>query len=501
MNTAQKEYLTGTTSNDVSLVAWAKLSEERTADEIDRQWTKGIAYLNSLGEDGQRSFSRFSKLSREQRMEYWEDALQYFKHKQTIQKSADRQTSALADSRATEMEQDASRRSSQARDLKRGAGEIAGGDQNRRSNKEPKVKHNNSRPISASHASTGTTTPASPSPSSSTSTRKPHTTTATTTATTTTPSSIPATDKDRTFDITKAKRLECIKNGFDVGAAFLALQQEAAIVVNNRQQKLTLANFHQFISTNYIWDMRVPLSGMKADVHKSIRLLYQVPRLRLSNDLAIFCRQLVQELEETGSVLWRPVANQGEDDILLIFKNLSKKLPDLLTPPQKSEKNEDTFSHGALDVLLSTIFPENDKEFTFSWANRPCRGSRERRGDPYKPDITIIKQTSDVGFGEIKAPKDDRCMRFFLEDEWALLSLAKDTIDLYARESRGIVRIALLQVFGYQMNVSQLQFEHGLYFWNHVGAAYLPRDKSDCGGLLQCYELLLTFKRMLDDIL
>jgi hypothetical protein len=39
-------------------------------------------------------------------------------------------------------------------------------------------------------------------------------------------------------------------------------------------------------------------------------------------------------------------------------------------------------------------------------------------------------------------------MRFFLEDEWALLSLAKDTIDLYARESRGIVRIALLQVFG-----------------------------------------------------
>jgi hypothetical protein len=68
--------------------------------------------------------------------------------------------------------------------------------------------------------------------------------------------------------------------------------------------------------------MRVPLPGMKADVHRSVRLLYQVPRLRLSNDLAIFCRQLVQELEETGSVLSRTVGNQEEDDILLIVKNL-----------------------------------------------------------------------------------------------------------------------------------------------------------------------------------
>jgi hypothetical protein len=127
--------------------------------------------------------------------------------------------------------------------------------------------------------------------------------------------------------------------------------------------------------------------------------------------------------------------------IALFQRHRSKKLPELLTPPQKCGKNEDTSSHGALDAVLSVIFPENDRDVTFSWANRPCRGSRERRGDPYKPHITIVKQTSDVGFGEIKAPKDDRCMRYFLEDEWSLLSLAKDTIDL-------IVCIALLQVFG-----------------------------------------------------
>jgi hypothetical protein len=87
MNTAQKEYLAGTTSHDVSLVAWAKLSEERTADEIDRQWAKGLAYLISLGEDGQRSFSRFSKLSREQRMEYWEDAVQHVSHARGLLRS------------------------------------------------------------------------------------------------------------------------------------------------------------------------------------------------------------------------------------------------------------------------------------------------------------------------------------------------------------------------------------------------------------------------------
>ncbi|KAF9963479.1 hypothetical protein BGZ65_003033 [Modicella reniformis] len=202
MNTAQKEYLTGTTGGDISLVTWAKLSEKRTADEMDREWTGGVACLNTLGEDGERSYRRFRKLSQSQRMKYWEEALQ-------------------------------------ARDLKRGADGIESGDQNRKSNKEPKVKHhNNSRPIRASHASTSTTTPASPSPSpsSSSSAPKPHATT---------PSSIPATDKDRVFDITK--RLECTKDGFDVGAAFLMLQQEASPTVNNRQQKLTLTNFHQFM--------------------------------------------------------------------------------------------------------------------------------------------------------------------------------------------------------------------------------------------------------------
>ncbi|KAF9577044.1 hypothetical protein BGW38_008002, partial [Lunasporangiospora selenospora] len=135
-----------------------------------------------------------------------------------------------------------SSRIQRVRDSRRGADEIGSGNQNRKSNKEPKIKHyNSSRPIRASHASTSTTTPASPSPSpsSSSSAPKPHATI---------PPSIPATDKDCVFDITKAKRLECTKDGIDVGAAFLTLQQEASPIVNNRQKKLTLANFHRFMT-------------------------------------------------------------------------------------------------------------------------------------------------------------------------------------------------------------------------------------------------------------
>ncbi|KAF8937728.1 hypothetical protein BGZ58_002272 [Dissophora ornata] len=46
-----------------------------------------------------------------------------------------------------------------------------------------------------------------------------------------------------------------------------------------------------------------------------------------------------------------------------------------------------------------------------------------------EPDGTIMKEQFDVGFAEIKAPKDDNNTRLYIEDKWALTSLAKDTID------------------------------------------------------------------------
>ncbi|KAG0011425.1 hypothetical protein BGZ82_003005, partial [Podila clonocystis] len=50
------------------------------------------------------------------------------------------------------------------------------------------------------------------------------------------------------------------------------------------------------------------------------------------------------------------------------------------------------------------------------------------------PDGTILKEQFDVVFAEIKAPKDDNSTRLYIQDKWALTSLAKDTIDLHLRE-------------------------------------------------------------------
>ncbi|KAF8926767.1 hypothetical protein BGZ47_002557 [Haplosporangium gracile] len=88
-------------------------------------------------------------------------------------------------------------------------------------------------------------------------------------------------------------------------------------------------------------------------------------------------------------------------------------------------------------------------EYHLWWVNRPSSGSRERRGvrEANKPDGTFMKEQFDVAFAEIKAPKNDGSIRLYIQHKWALISLAKDTIDLHLRERRTITSIYCLQVF------------------------------------------------------
>ncbi|KAG0362284.1 hypothetical protein BGZ54_008694, partial [Gamsiella multidivaricata] len=125
----------------------------------------------------------------------------------------------------------------------------------------------------------------------------------------------------------------------------------------------------------------------------------------------------------------------------------SKKLPPVALP--SIADNEDTYSHGALDSLFSFFFPASDFEYRLWWANRPSPGSRKRRGvkEANKPDGTVMKKQFDVAFAEIKAPKDDNSTRLYIQDKWALTSLAKNIIDLHLHERRTITSIYCLQVF------------------------------------------------------
>ncbi|KAF9344836.1 hypothetical protein BGX34_005283, partial [Mortierella sp. NVP85] len=95
-----------------------------------------------------------------------------------------------------------------------------------------------------------------------------------------------------------------------------------------------------------------------------------------------------------------------------------------------------------------------------SWVNRPSQGSEERQGkrEVNKPDGTILKECFDLGFMEIKAPKDANVAHFYIEGKWALTSFAKDTTDPHLRELRLITSIICLQVFGYQLSAYELRF-------------------------------------------
>ncbi|KAG0237596.1 hypothetical protein BGW42_000423 [Actinomortierella wolfii] len=150
------------------------------------------------------------------------------------------------------------------------------------------------------------------------------------------------------------------------------------------------------------------------------------------------------ERASTDRVHCRTMENEEEEDVLQLFLDLSKKLPTEALP--SSVENEDTFSHEALDSLPSFLFPVSNWEYQLSWANRPSQGSSERRGtrEANKPDGTILKEQFELGFVEIKAPKDAHVTRYYIQDKWALASWAKDAIELHLREQRAITSVICL---------------------------------------------------------
>jgi hypothetical protein len=117
----------------------------------------------------------------------------------------------------------------------------------------------------------------------------------------------------------------------------------------------------------------------------------------------------------------------------------------------KHLKNEDSHAHSVLDALLTFMFPSNDRHYDLHWANRPSAGSGDRRnGDALKPDATLLKDGLEMGYVEVKSPKEERHQRPYLEDIWALSGLAKDNIGHHVRHSRIITTVPCIIVFGKQ---------------------------------------------------
>ncbi|KAG9072925.1 hypothetical protein KI688_000706 [Linnemannia hyalina] len=255
------------------------------------------------------------------------------------------------------------------------------------------------------------------------------------------------------FDPSTAVAIMLKIAGVDVGAGFKEFQCEAASIVNDMTKKLTLERLPMFMACNYILHLDLDLPGVDED---------DMDRVRES--LHGFQTLTFDGLMEASSV-----------DIAFRLHN------------------EDTQAHASLDALMSMVFPASHRNVELSWANRASIGSRDRRGDSNKPDATIVKDTSVVGFVEIKPPGEERLERVFLDGQWALDTFAKDSIDYHIRHGRGLKTIPCLQVFGFQLILYKLEFTSGLYVWQHVGAAYLPRDMNDHGTIAGSIALLHTF--------
>ncbi|KAG0267989.1 hypothetical protein BGZ95_002669 [Linnemannia exigua] len=239
------------------------------------------------------------------------------------------------------------------------------------------------------------------------------------------------------FNLDSVRVVMLTMTGFDVGAAFRRLQEEAVPFVNDESLKVSVKKLYLMMSADSIWDTTERLPGMSADAHRSILSEIKPKVIRFSTEEICLFLDLSHELATTGRVRSRALETDHEDDLLQLFQDLSKKLSPLAL--SSVADNEDTYSH---------------------------------------------------------APKDDNSTRFYIQDKWALTSLAKDTIDLHLREQRTITSIYCLQVFGYQLAIFELRFQAGIYLWIEIGTGYLPRDKNDTHCLIRCMELLNTLKVM-----
>ncbi|KAF9900351.1 hypothetical protein EC991_007455 [Linnemannia zychae] len=301
------------------------------------------------------------------------------------------------------------------------------------------------------------------------------------------------------FDLTTIATSQLMVEGIDIGAAFRLLQEEAAPVVNDVERMLTLDRLPHFLAANHTWDATYQLPGIPEDDHDAIQASLCFPVVRLPDQLVLFCRSLLRDLTSKGYIRSRDTRSREEDAFLVLFQQASQKLP-VRFLPFKHLRNEDTHAHSVLDSLLTFVFPAYHQRYELHWANRASDGSGKRRnGDAFKPDATVIKDGFELGFMEVKPPREDRHQRAYLEDVWALSGFAKDNIDLHLRHSRILTTASCVLVFGFQMTLYQLSFQAGIYIWQAVHTSYLPKDRYDSGNMVECVELIKTFKAIMDE--
>ncbi|KAG0221444.1 hypothetical protein BGW42_007723 [Actinomortierella wolfii] len=124
------------------------------------------------------------------------------------------------------------------------------------------------------------------------------------------------------FDLDLTRPIKLTLAGFDVGAAFRQLQEEATPFINNESLKVSIKNLHLMLSANSIWDTSGRLPGMSQDVHRSILSEIKPSVIRLSTDTTRLFLDLSYELAATGRVRSRALEKEDDEDLLHLFQDL-----------------------------------------------------------------------------------------------------------------------------------------------------------------------------------
>ncbi|KAF9140308.1 hypothetical protein BGX30_006717 [Mortierella sp. GBA39] len=245
-------------------------------------------------------------------------------------------------------------------------------------------------------------------------------------------------ETDVLFDVSTARTITTTIVGYKLCEPFKQLQIQAAATINDPEESLPAAN--------YIWMSSTRLPGLTREAHSEI--IHSVHRNEhpLPESLLTLWNKFSSELAETGRVRARLLDTKEEKDLTLLYQNMSKKMPKEYFA--WVQKNEVTFAHGTVDIILKHFFPENTSSHELDWGNHSASGSKARRGDPLKPDATVLKSGMEVGYVEIKAPKDSHSQSKFVEDLWSVASEARDQIDLHLRNQRLITVVPCIQIFG-----------------------------------------------------
>ncbi|KAF9199337.1 hypothetical protein BGZ49_010563 [Haplosporangium sp. Z 27] len=253
-------------------------------------------------------------------------------------------------------------------------------------------------------------------------------------------------------------------NGVDIGQKFLDHQLKAADLVNRLSIKASRYNIHYFLAINYNFDLTANApDGINPETFKSIKDQFSIEYDDLPEDQVALCLALGREMARTGKIIPKLYDDIPRASILHLFQSL-------------------------------------DSEYSFGWANEVDEGSQARRKDGYKPDGYLKKMQVTLCLVEIKSPRQVRNEKDYVEDYWKLAALCKDNINLHLASGRGVRKMAAVQVFGHQLSVYTMEFDHGLYFWSLLGACFLPEDRNDGSRALPCLELLYTLEKFLDSV-